>query len=120
REFAEEVLARVAVHPFAQAVLAGLGEEPRLVELRDEIVQVVVGLQNDVAPAPAIAAGRAAFGAEGFTEESDTALPTVTGARKNFDFVDEHANFGSLHGRFKEGREHALGGKNVLRHLTRR
>ena len=110
----------MAVHPFAQAVLAFLREESRLVILRDEIVQIVVGLQNDVAPAPAIAAGGAAFGPGRFTEESDTALPTVTGTRKNFDFVDEHADCGSIHCRFEERREHTIGGKNIFRQLTRR
>ena len=110
----------MAVHPFAQAVLAVLREESRLVILRDEIVQVVVGLQNDVAPAPAIAAGGPAFGAERFTEESDTALATVTGARKNFDFVDEHVNRVSIHCRCEERREHTIAGKNGFRQLTRR
>jgi hypothetical protein len=90
----------VAVHSFTQAVLAIVREEPRLVKLRDEIVQVVVGLQNDIASAPAIAAGRAAFGPERFTEKCNTAFSAVAGARKNFDFVDEHA----ICPRCKEGR----------------
>jgi hypothetical protein len=78
-----------------------LREKPRLVILRDEIVQVVVGLQYDVAPAAAIAARGAAFGAERFAQESDTALPAVTGAGKDFDFIDEHVNCVSVHGRFE-------------------
>src|SRR5881394_1068832 len=90
-DFDEQIFSRVAVHSFAQSVLAIVREEPRLVKLRDKIVQVVVGLQNDISSAPAVAAGRAAFGPERFTEKSNTTLSAVAGARKNFDFVDEHA-----------------------------
>src|SRR5207244_1094074 len=95
RDLYEQVFAGVAVHPFAHAVLAFLGNEPRLIILGDEVVQVVVGLQNHVAPAPAVAAGRAALGPGRFTEEGDAAFPAVSGARENFDFVDEHSCWSS-------------------------
>jgi hypothetical protein len=38
------------------------GDEARLIILGDEIVQVVVGLQNHAAAAPAVAAARPALG----------------------------------------------------------
>src|SRR5205809_840681 len=72
------------------AVRAVLGNEPRLIILRDEVVQVGVGLQNHVAAVPAVAAGRAALGPGRFTEEGDATFPAVTGARENFDFVNKH------------------------------
>jgi hypothetical protein len=43
------------IHPFAQASLAILRNKARLVVLRDEVVQVVVCFQNDVAASTAIA-----------------------------------------------------------------
>jgi len=41
----------VTVHALAQAVPAVLGNEARLVILLDEIVEVVVGLEDDAAAA---------------------------------------------------------------------
>src|SRR5205814_5080138 len=39
---------------------------------------------------PAIATRGAALRSECFAEEGDTTLPAVTGAREDFDFIDEH------------------------------
>ena len=80
----------VAVHALAQAVLAIPGDEARLIILREEIVQVVVGLQNDAATAPAIAAARPAFGHKRLAMERDAAFAAVPRLRVNFDFVNEH------------------------------
>ena len=88
--FHQQLFAGASVHSFAHAVLAVLRNEPGLVILCDEIVQVVVGLQNNVAATPTVPAGRTAFRSGCFTQESDTTLPAMTGARENFDFVDEH------------------------------
>jgi len=52
----------VAIHAFAQAGFPLFGEETRLVILRDEIVEVVICLKNDIAAAAAIAAAGTAFG----------------------------------------------------------
>src|SRR5205823_6234856 len=82
-------LAGATVHAFAHAVLTVLRKEPRLVVLRDEVVQVMVRLQNHVAAVPAVTAGRAAFGPERFPEEGHTTFPAMAGARENFYFVDQ-------------------------------
>ena len=66
------------------------GDEPRLVVLGDEIIQVVVGFEDDVAAAPAIAAAGAAFGPELLPLESDATFAAVTGAGIDLDLVDEH------------------------------
>ena len=79
--------ARMAIHALAQAALAVRGEETRHVILLDEVVQVVVGLQNDAAAATAVAAAGAALGHERFAMERDAAFAAVAGFRVNFDFV---------------------------------
>ena len=69
-----------------------LRDQPRLVILGDEIVQVVVGLQNHVAAATAVAAVGAALGTILLALESHAAFAAVARARVDFDFVNEHAN----------------------------
>jgi hypothetical protein len=64
--------------------------EARLIILRDEIVQVVVGLKDDAAAAPAVAAARPALGHEGFAMKRDAAFAAVPRFRVNFYFVNEH------------------------------
>src|SRR5579884_446986 len=88
----QQIFSRMPVHPFAHARLACLGDEPRRVILRDEIVQVVVGLQNDIAAASAVAAAGPALGDEGFAMERDAALAAMTCTGKYFDLVYEHAD----------------------------
>ena len=78
--------------PLPRPRFAVLGDEARLIILRDEIVQVVVGLQNDAAAAPAVAAAGAALGDIGLAMERDTAFAAVARPRVNFDFVNEHAS----------------------------
>jgi hypothetical protein len=89
-DFDEEVGAGAAIHSFAQAGMAFFGEQSRLEMLSDEVIEVVIGLKNDIATASAIAATGSAFGAVGFSEKGDTTLAAVAGARKHFDLVDEH------------------------------
>ena len=81
----------MAVHAFAQAVLAIRRNEARLIVLGDEVVEVVVGLQNHAAAPSAVAATGAAFGHEGFPMERDTAFATVPRPCVNLDFVNKHA-----------------------------
>ncbi len=89
-DFDDEVLAGVAVHALAHAELAMLGEESGLVELGDEVVEVVVGLEDDITAAAAVAAVGAALGAVGLAAEGDAALTAVAGAGEDLDLVDEH------------------------------
>ena len=85
----DQVLARRAVHAFALARFALLGQEAGVVELRDQIVQVVVGLKNDAAAAPAIAAAGAAFGTKRFAQKRDASFAAVAGAGIDFYFIDK-------------------------------
>jgi hypothetical protein len=86
----DDIFSGVTIHALAQAVLAVLGDEARLIILRDEIVQVVVGLEDDAAAAPAVAAARPALGHEGLAMERDAAFAAVSRLRVNFYFVNEH------------------------------
>ena len=80
----------MAVHALAQTVLAVPGDEAWLIILRDEIVQVVVGLENDAAAAPAVAAARPALGHERLAMERDAAFAAVPRMRVIFYLVNEH------------------------------
>ena len=80
----------MAVHAFAEARFAGLGDEARLVILGDEVVEVVVGLQYHAAAASAVAAAGAALGNVSLAMERDAAFAAVPRARVNFYFVYEH------------------------------
>jgi hypothetical protein len=84
-----QILARHAVHALAQPLLAVLGQQAGVVKLRHEIVQVVVGLKDDAAAAPAIAAAGAALGTVGFAQEGDASLAAVAGAGIDFYFIDK-------------------------------
>ena len=80
----------MAIHAFAHAALALRRDEAGLIILRDEIVQVVVSLENDIATPPAIAAARPALGDVGLAMKRHAALAAVAGARADLDFIDEH------------------------------
>ena len=80
----------MAVHALAHAAFADRRDEARDIILPDEIVQVVVGLQDDAAAASAIAAARAALGDVSLAMERDTAFAAVPRLRVNFYFVNEH------------------------------
>jgi hypothetical protein len=58
--------------------------------LRHQIVQIVVGLKYDIATAPAVAAARSAFGAEGFPQKSHAAFAAVPGPTMDFHFINKH------------------------------
>jgi hypothetical protein len=80
----------VTVHALAHARVAARRDEARDVILADEIVEVVVGLQDDAAAASAVAAARAALGDVSLAMERDTAFAAVPRLRVNFYFVNEH------------------------------
>ena len=86
----DQVLAGMAVHAIAHAESAILRDEARLVILGDEVVQVVVGFEDDVAAAPAVAAAGPALGTILLALEGDAAFAAVAGPRVDLDFVNEH------------------------------
>ena len=50
----------------------------------------MVGLEDDAAAAPAIAAAGAALGTENFAQESDAPFAAMAGPRIDFYFINEH------------------------------
>src|SRR5882724_7462546 len=86
----DEVVAGMTVHALAHAAVTGFGDEARDVILLDEIVEVVVGLEDDAAAASAVATAGAALGDVSLAMERDTAFAAVAGLGVNFNFVDEH------------------------------
>jgi hypothetical protein len=80
----------MAIHALAQPALAVLGEKARLIILRDEVVEIVVGFENDIASAAAIAAAGSALGPVFLALESDAPFPAVPGSGLNFDLIDKH------------------------------
>ena len=78
------------VHPLAEACLTILCDQTRLVILPNEIVQVVVCFEDDIAAASAVAAARSAFRTILLALKSDAALAAVSRPCKDLDFVNEH------------------------------
>jgi hypothetical protein len=60
--------------------------------LGDEIVEIVVGFENNITAAAAVATAGTAFRAIRLAEERHASLTAVSGAGEHFDFVDEHKN----------------------------
>jgi hypothetical protein len=86
----DEVPPGVPIHAFAFAMLPVLRDEPRLIELIDEVVQIVICLEYHIPAASSIAAIRSSLGPEGFAAERDAAATAVTGAGEDLDFIHEH------------------------------
>jgi hypothetical protein len=59
--------------------------------LRDQIVQIMIGLENHIAAAPAVAATGATFGGILFALEGHATFAAVAGPRIDFDLVNKHA-----------------------------
>src|SRR5690606_26731206 len=83
------VLAALAVHLAAHAVLAALGLELALVAEVDQGVEVLVGQQPDVAALAAVAAVRPAQRDELLAPEAHAAVAAVAGSDGDFSFVDQ-------------------------------
>jgi hypothetical protein len=83
--------------------LAALRNEAGVIILGDEIVQVVVGLKNHIAAAPAVAAAGPALGDVSFAMERDTAFAAMARPRVNFDFVNKHEIWLRLGNNWKTG-----------------
>ena len=90
RHFDNQIFARVTVHAFAHPGMTILGNQARLVILCDEIVQVVIGFENHVPAAAAVAAARAALGTILLALEGDTAFAAMTGPGVNSNLVNKH------------------------------
>ena len=78
----------LAAAPGLALALAGppvLGMEMRRIKLRDKIVDVVVGLQDDIAPFAAVATARPALGLEGFMRKRNASVAALAGPGLNLD-----------------------------------
>ena len=78
------------IHPVAHAELTILSEQARLIILRDQVIQVVVGFENHIAAASAITSARSTFGTILFALECDAPFAAMACASIDFDFVNEH------------------------------
>jgi hypothetical protein len=90
RDFDEEIGAGPAIHAFAEAGFTSLGEQARLEMLGDEVIEIVIGLEDDIAAATAVAATGATLGAVRFAEKCHATLTPMAGPAENFYFVNEH------------------------------
>src|SRR5690606_38513876 len=89
----DHVLAPLAVHLPAHAVLAALGPEHLLVAEIDQGVEVLVGHQPDAAAVATVAAIRPAERDELLAPEPHAAVAATAGDHGDFSFVDEfHGN----------------------------
>ena len=78
----------LAAAPGLALALAGppvLGVEMRRIKLRDKIVDVVVGLQDDIAPFAAVATARPALGLERFMRKRNASVAALAGPGLNLD-----------------------------------
>jgi hypothetical protein len=80
----------MSIHSFAEAWFAVFREETRLIELVDEVVEVVVGLEDDIPSATAVTAAGSSLGTVRLPEEGDATFAAMPGAGVNLDLVDKH------------------------------
>ena len=78
------------VHSFAETLLSIFGNEPRLIILRNQIVEIVICFENDLATAAAVPAIGPAFRTILLATEGNTTFSAVPAAGINFYFVNEH------------------------------
>src|SRR5690606_22061861 len=103
RDGDEQVLAALAVHLPAHAVLPALGAEAALVAEVDQGGEVLVGDQPDAAAIAAVAAVRTAQRDELLAAEADASVAAIAGDHLDFSFVDQ------FHGAAGLGRGNATG-----------
>ena len=89
-DFDKEVGAGATIHSFTEAGVTFLGVQSGLEVLGNEVIEVVIRLENDIATPPAVAATGSTFRAIGFAQKSDTTLAAMAGTSENLDLVDEH------------------------------
>ena len=90
RHLDNEIFAGLAIHALAHAALTTLCDEVRDEELLDQVVEVMVGLQDHIAAAAAIAAAGATFWNVSFAVKGDGTFSSMTGPGGNFDLINEH------------------------------
>jgi hypothetical protein len=73
-------------------VFAVFGDQPWLIELSDQVVEVVIGLEYNVSAPSPVAAGRAALGSKRLPQKRNATTTSVAGAREDLDFINEHKN----------------------------
>src|SRR4051794_35921709 len=96
RNFNQEIFASVPIHALPQSALSVLCNQPWLVVLGDQIVQIVVRFQYDIAPATTVSPAGPAFRPVFLPLKRYAAFPSVTRPCVNFDFVDEHVNWSPM------------------------
>ena len=82
----------MAVHALSHPGFARFGDQTRIIILGDKVVEIMVGLKDDIAATTAIAAAGPAFRAKRFPQERHAAFPTMARAREDFNLIDEHRN----------------------------
>jgi hypothetical protein len=80
----------MAIHPFSQTGFAFFGDQARLIILGDEVVQIMIGFEDDISAASAIAAAGAALGPIFFALERNATFAAMPGSGVNFYLVNEH------------------------------
>jgi hypothetical protein len=80
----------VAIHPLSQTALAFFGYQARLVILSDEIIEIMIGFENDITATPAIPSAGTAFGPIFLTLKCDAAFAAMSRSRVNFYLVNKH------------------------------
>src|ERR1700757_1372335 len=90
RNFEHDVLALAARLVRAFAVASALGLVLGIEAEMDQRVVALAGFHDDVAAAPAVAAGGAAARDELLAAKGHAAIAAVTGLYPNFGFIDEH------------------------------
>src|SRR5579872_7499146 len=83
RDFYNQVGSRNAIHSFAHSRLTILSDQAGCVELGNQVVEIMVGLQNDVAAAAAVAAARAALWTKLFARKRHATFSAMAGAGIN-------------------------------------
>jgi hypothetical protein len=85
-----QITARAPVHSLAQSRPASGGDQAGIKELRDQVVKVVIGLEDDIAAAAAVSAAGAAFGAGRLPEKGHAAFAPVPRPGEDSYFINKH------------------------------
>jgi hypothetical protein len=86
----DQVLSGRTIHSLAQTAFAILRDQPRLVILPDEVIQVMISFEDYLPASTSISATRAAFWAILLALKSDAPFAAVTGTGIYLYLVNEH------------------------------
>ncbi len=78
------------IHALTHAGLSRLGDQSRLIELVDEVVEIVAGLEYNISPLAAVSTTGTTLGTIGFPMEGHAALTAVSGSGEDLDLVNKH------------------------------